>query len=63
MQVQKDGETVTLTAKKEVIPAAGVFGSPKLLELSGGAAGETQHGGNRGDPNVGENCKTTPSLA
>ncbi|KAK4641502.1 hypothetical protein QC761_501280 [Podospora bellae-mahoneyi] len=64
VQIQKDGKTVTLAAKKEVILAAGVFGSPKLLELSGV--------GNRelleklkipvvvDNPNVGENLQDHP---
>ncbi len=35
VQFTKDGNTTTLNARKEVILCAGVFNSPKLLELSG----------------------------
>lgn len=35
VQVQRGGKTTTVRATKEVILAAGVFGTPKLLELSG----------------------------
>ncbi|KAM7182821.1 hypothetical protein V8F20_012830 [Naviculisporaceae sp. PSN 640] len=35
VQIRKDDVVATLKARKEVILAAGVFGSPKLLELSG----------------------------
>lgn len=34
VQINKDGKSSVLTAKREVILAAGVFGTPKLLELS-----------------------------
>lgn len=65
--VRKDGELLTLKAKKEVILAAGVFGSPKLLELSG-------IGGQQllerldvkvlvDNPNVGENLQDHPNAA
>ncbi|KAK4204578.1 putative GMC oxidoreductase [Triangularia verruculosa] len=64
IQVQKDGRALGFTAKKEVILCAGVFGTPKLLELSGV--------GNRNileqhnipvifeNPNVGENLQDHP---
>ncbi|KAF2728792.1 alcohol oxidase [Polyplosphaeria fusca] len=35
VQYSDNGETITLRAKKEVVLCAGVFNSPKLLELSG----------------------------
>ncbi|KAK7728761.1 hypothetical protein SLS53_009366 [Cytospora paraplurivora] len=35
VQVQRDGNARTVEVTKEVILAAGVFGTPKLLELSG----------------------------
>lgn len=35
IQYKHDGETKVVTASKEVILAAGVFGTPKILELSG----------------------------
>ncbi|KAI1153766.1 hypothetical protein F4825DRAFT_239841 [Nemania diffusa] len=35
VQIRKDGNSVLVKAKKEVILSAGAFGSPKLLELSG----------------------------
>ncbi|KAK4251402.1 hypothetical protein C7999DRAFT_37728 [Corynascus novoguineensis] len=35
VQYTKDGETSTVVARKEVILSAGVFQSPKILELSG----------------------------
>lgn len=33
-QISKDGKSSVLTTKREVILAAGVFGTPRLLELS-----------------------------
>lgn len=67
VQVKKDGKSFTLEANKEVILAAGVFGSSKLLELSG--IGDQQlleklnipvlvH-----NPNVGENLQDHPNAA
>ena len=64
IQIQKDGETVTITAKKEVVLAAGVFGSPKLLELSGIGNRELLEKLDIAvmveNPNVGENLQDHP---
>ncbi|KAK4174300.1 hypothetical protein QBC36DRAFT_218783 [Triangularia setosa] len=64
VQIQKDGATVTLNADKEVILAAGVFGSPKLLELSGVGNKELLEKLKIpvivDNPNVGENLQDHP---
>ncbi|KAH8759876.1 hypothetical protein F5883DRAFT_606387 [Diaporthe sp. PMI_573] len=49
IQISRDGTTSVLTARREVILAAGVFCTPKLLELSG-------------NPNVGENLQDHPNT-
>ena len=48
---QEDGETVEVTAAKEVIASAGVIGTPRLLELSG-----------IGDPDVLANAGIKPLV-
>ncbi|KAK4212468.1 hypothetical protein QBC37DRAFT_193569 [Rhypophila decipiens] len=64
VQIQKDHAAVTHNAKKEVILAAGVFGSPKLLELSGIGNRELLEKLNiqvvMENPNVGENLQDHP---
>lgn len=66
VQLQRNGTTATVVAKREIILAAGVFGTPKLLELSGV--------GNKAlleklnipvvvdNPNVGENLQDHPNA-
>lgn len=67
VQVKKDGKSFTLEASKEVILAAGVFGSAKLLELSG--IGDQQLLERMSisvlvnNPNVGENLQDHPNAA
>ncbi|KAK3986196.1 hypothetical protein QBC44DRAFT_361744 [Cladorrhinum sp. PSN332] len=67
VQIQKGGVATTLTAKKEIILAAGVFGSPKLLELSGIGNGNLLDSLNIpvvvGNPNVGENLQDHPASS
>jgi len=64
----KDGQTQTVLAAKEVILAAGVFNTPKLLELSGIGSASLLESLNIpvyiDNENVGENCKIiqTPDL-
>ncbi|KXX73255.1 Oxygen-dependent choline dehydrogenase [Madurella mycetomatis] len=64
VQVKKDGETVTFRAEKEVVLAAGAFGTPKLLELSGVGSRELLERFNIpvfvDNPNVGENLQDHP---
>ncbi|CZR52186.1 related to alcohol oxidase, partial [Phialocephala subalpina] len=61
VEVLQDGKPIIITAKKEVILAAGCFRSPKLLELSG--IGSSQLLGSLNvpllvdNPNVGENLQ------
>lgn len=66
VQIKKDGKSSVLTAKREVILAAGVFGTPKLLELSG-IGGKTllEKLGIPvvvDNPNVGENLQDHPNT-
>lgn len=60
----KDGESKTITARKEVILAAGTINSPRLLELSGiGGADLLQSLGIEvivDNPHVGENLQNHP---
>ncbi|KAK3367923.1 hypothetical protein B0H63DRAFT_404545 [Podospora didyma] len=64
VQVKHDGKTITYKANKEVILAAGVFGTPKVLELSG--VGSRTLLESLGipvvvdNPNVGENLQDHP---
>ncbi|KAK7712459.1 hypothetical protein SLS64_004843 [Diaporthe eres] len=66
VQVSQDGNSSVLTAKREVILAAGVFGTPKLLELSG--IGGKPLLDKLGipvvvdNPNVGENLQDHPNT-
>ncbi|KAI0968690.1 hypothetical protein F4678DRAFT_474418 [Xylaria arbuscula] len=66
VQIRKDGNSVVVKAAKEVILAAGVFGSPKLLELSG--IGSRELLANLSIPvivdnlNVGENLQDHPNA-
>ncbi|KAI1076640.1 hypothetical protein F5B20DRAFT_593906 [Whalleya microplaca] len=66
IQVRKQGRLITVKAAKEVILAAGVFGSPKLLELSG--IGSQERLKKLGisvvvdNPNVGENLQVHPNA-
>lgn len=66
VQIKKDGNLSVLTAKREVILAAGVFGTPKLLELSGiGAKTLLEKLGIPvvvDNPNVGENLQDHPNT-
>lgn len=67
VQASKDGKPITLEASKEVILAAGVFGSAKLLELSG--IGDRKPLEKLGisvvvdNQNVGENLQDHPNVA
>lgn len=66
VQIKKDGNTSVLTAQRKVILAAGVFGTPKLLELSG-IGGQTllEKLGIPvivDNPNVGENLQDHPNT-
>ncbi|KAI1395965.1 glucose-methanol-choline oxidoreductase-like protein [Hypoxylon fuscum] len=66
VQVQRDGHSLVVEATKEVILAAGVFGTPKLLELSG--VGLRERLEPLGIPvvvdnaNVGENLQDHPNV-
>ncbi|KAI1408764.1 hypothetical protein F5Y13DRAFT_204499 [Hypoxylon sp. FL1857] len=66
VQFEKDGRRITANANKEVILAAGAFGTPKLLELSG--IGSREHLESLGipvvvdNPNVGENLQDHPTA-
>lgn len=66
VQIRKDGKSSVLTAHREVILAAGVFGTPKLLELSGiGGRSLLEKLGIPvvfDNPNVGENLQDHPST-
>ncbi|KAI1360901.1 glucose-methanol-choline oxidoreductase-like protein [Xylaria arbuscula] len=66
VQIRKEGNTLVVKAKKEVILSAGVFGSPKLLELSGiGSRDRLERLGIRvivDNPNVGENLQDHPNA-
>ncbi|KAI0805744.1 glucose-methanol-choline oxidoreductase-like protein [Xylaria sp. FL0064] len=66
IQIRKDGNAVLVKAAKEVILAAGVFGSPKLLELSGIGARERLEKLSIpiviDNPNVGENLQDHPDA-
>lgn len=66
VQIRKDGKSSVLTAQREVILAAGVFGTPKLLELSGiGGKPLLEKLGIPvvvENPNVGENLQDHPST-
>lgn len=61
VQYTKDGNSYTIRARREVILSAGVFNSPKILELSG--IGSRAHLEKHGihvvvdNPNVGENLQ------
>ncbi|KAI3392265.1 hypothetical protein diail_5929 [Diaporthe ilicicola] len=59
------GETITVVARREVIITAGVFGSPKLLELSG--VGDPERLGLESTivklPGVGENLQNHPMTS
>jgi choline dehydrogenase-like flavoprotein len=61
VQYVKDGTSTTITANREVILAAGVFNTPKILELTGIGARSLLEKHNIpliGDnPNVGENLQ------
>lgn len=66
LEVKKDGKTSVVSASKEIILAAGVFGTPKLLELSG--VGDRERLEKLGikvvvdNPNVGENLQDHPNA-
>ncbi|KAK5637380.1 hypothetical protein RRF57_013092 [Xylaria bambusicola] len=66
VQVRRGGNSMTYNAAKEVILAAGVFGLPKLLELSG--IGSRERLEKLGipivvdNPNVGENLQDHPNA-
>ncbi|KAI0545249.1 hypothetical protein F4679DRAFT_561769 [Xylaria curta] len=66
VQVRKDKDSVLVKAKKEVILSAGVFGSPKLLELSGIGSRERLDKLSIpivvDNPNVGENLQDHPDA-
>ncbi|KAI1313201.1 hypothetical protein F5Y03DRAFT_338385 [Xylaria venustula] len=66
VQIRKDGNSVIVKAAKEVILAAGVFGSPKLLELSGIGSHERLENLSIpvivDNPNVGENLQDHPNV-
>ncbi|KAI0837752.1 hypothetical protein F5Y06DRAFT_63719 [Hypoxylon sp. FL0890] len=63
---EKDGRRAIANANKEVVLAAGAFGTPKLLELSG--VGSREHLEHLGipivvnNPNVGENLQDHPTA-
>ncbi|KAJ2994195.1 hypothetical protein NUW58_g1621 [Xylaria curta] len=66
VQIRKDGNPVLIKAGKEVLLAAGVFGSPKLLELSGIGSRERLERLSIpvvvDNPNVGENLQDHPNV-
>lgn len=67
VQVRKDSVLKTVTPNKEIILAAGVFGTPKILELSG--IGSREHLESLGitvvvdNPHVGENLQDHPNTS
>ncbi|KAF3011735.1 hypothetical protein E8E14_010516 [Neopestalotiopsis sp. 37M] len=67
LQVRQDNVLKTVTPGKEIILAAGVFGTPKILELSG--IGSREHLESLGipvivdNPNVGENLQDHPNTS
>ncbi|KAF7533187.1 hypothetical protein G7054_g7299 [Neopestalotiopsis clavispora] len=67
LQVRQDNALKTVTPGKEIILAAGVFGTPKILELSG--IGSREHLESLGipvivdSPNVGENLQDHPNTS
>lgn len=67
VQFKKEGKSSTLEASREVILAAGVFGSAKLLELSGIGDRHLLERLNIpvlvDNPNVGENLQDHPNAA
>ncbi|KAI4859652.1 glucose-methanol-choline oxidoreductase-like protein [Hypoxylon rubiginosum] len=67
VEVRKDGNITTVKPVKEVILAAGVFGTPKLLELSGiGSRERLEPLGITvvvDNPNVGENLQDHPNTS
>ncbi|KAI1390108.1 glucose-methanol-choline oxidoreductase-like protein [Hypoxylon trugodes] len=66
VQVQKNGRAIVVDVNKEIILAAGAFGSPKLLELSGiGSRVRLEKLGIPvivDNPNVGENLQDHPNA-
>ncbi|GAB1318209.1 hypothetical protein MFIFM68171_08419 [Madurella fahalii] len=64
VEVEKDGNTRTFRAEKEIILSADAFGTPKLLELSGvGSRGLLEQLGIPvlvDHPNIGENLQDHP---
>ncbi|KAI1273001.1 glucose-methanol-choline oxidoreductase-like protein [Xylaria sp. FL0933] len=66
VQIRKDGDSILVKASKEVVLSAGVFGSPKLLELSGIGSRERLEKLSIpivvDNPNVGENLQDHPNA-